>query len=540
MPSMTDQPLRVIEVTATWPAEVFIQRHVQALIPFEPDIHLVARSGNPAYSQRASIQEPIDTLPVTVMPNFNRLSRAGKLREVIRYGLSVQSSRKSLKVRERVLLSFFQSLSPDLIHFHNAQLAASMHWIPEYLGIPYTVSLRGADTQEIPLRSKEIRQATHHALIQASGIHAVCDQLGRASLPPDLSFYTIYTPIKLPERLTPYPPPDHGVYQLLSIGRMHWRKGYPDLLLALRNAIDSGLNTQLTIVGGGPDEERVSFWIDKLQLQSSVCTITKASFPQIVELLGSSHAYIQASLAEGLSNAMAEAMAWGCPVFATNVGGTAEVIKNGQTGFLLEPAAPQRWMERLEQVRDTTLMVKIRKNAHKIAEQTFSPQLHGEAFLDFYRQALAKGQVQKTNPNPSGFRESPSQYSENLVDHIDILVWGPWRWSLGTDQVLRALGRILILKPARIIFVGFGTQEDELRYLANLFKLDTIEFVKLTMDAIQNTGTKKRWFSRSCFTIELEDDPKPVWKVSIDGNKKTFSVSDMFALIQTLEQVTSV
>ena len=537
---MSTKVVKIIEVTATWPAEVFIQRHVQALIPFEPGVHLVARSGNPAYSQRASIQEPIDTLPVSVMPNFNRLSRVGKLREVIRYGLSWQFSHKSLNVRKRVLLSFYQSLSPDLIHFHNAQLAATMHWIPEYLGIPYTVSLRGADVQEIPLRSKEILQATHHALIHASGIHAVCDQLGRASLPPDLSFSTIYTPIETPERLTPYPQSDHGVYQLLSVGRIHWRKGYPDLLLALRDAIDSGLNAHLTIVGGGPDENRLDFWINKLHLQSNVCRITKASFSQIVELLGSSHAYIQSSLAEGLSNAMAEAMVWGCPVFATNVGGTSEVIEDSQTGFLLEPADPARWGERLDLVRDTTLMKKVRENAHRLAKQTFSPQLHGKAFHDFYRQALAKGPCQKTNPNPSGFSESTSQFSENFVDHIDVLVWGSWQWSLGADQVLRAFSQISISKFVRITFVGFGTQEDELRYLAKLLKLDIIEFVKLTMDAIQNTGTKKRWFSRSCLTIELEDDPQPVWKVSINGIKKTFSVGDMFALIQTLEQVSSV
>lgn len=56
---------------------------------------------------------------------------------------------------------------------------------------------------------------------------------------------------------------------------------------------------------------------------------------------------VLASLHEGLPNAVMEAMAYGVPVVATSVGGTTELITDGETGYLVEPANAEALAERI-------------------------------------------------------------------------------------------------------------------------------------------------------------------------------------------------
>jgi glycosyltransferase involved in cell wall biosynthesis len=46
------------------------------------------------------------------------------------------------------------------------------------------------------------------------------------------------------------------------------------------------------------------------------------------------------SVFEGMPNVVLEAMAMGCPVIATAVGGSKELVRHGETGLLVPPADP--------------------------------------------------------------------------------------------------------------------------------------------------------------------------------------------------------
>lgn len=67
--------------------------------------------------------------------------------------------------------------------------------------------------------------------------------------------------------------------------------------------------------------------------------------PDAREIVGGFDIALQASLSEGLPNAILEAAAAGIPVVATNVGGTAELVADGTTGRLVEPGDNQAMAE---------------------------------------------------------------------------------------------------------------------------------------------------------------------------------------------------
>src|SRR5207249_9979935 len=78
-------------------------------------------------------------------------------------------------------------------------------------------------------------------------------------------------------------------------------------------------------------------------------------------------------LGEGLPNAVLEAMAAGCPVVATDVGGTREAVVEGETGFLVPPADPDTIADRvLRLLRDPALARSMGERGLARARERFS------------------------------------------------------------------------------------------------------------------------------------------------------------------------
>jgi glycosyltransferase involved in cell wall biosynthesis len=69
---------------------------------------------------------------------------------------------------------------------------------------------------------------------------------------------------------------------------------------------------------------------------SDVCTF-RPSTPDVPAVMRSIDIFVHPSQSEGLPNAVMEAMACGCAVVATRVGGCAELIEDRVTGFLTQP-----------------------------------------------------------------------------------------------------------------------------------------------------------------------------------------------------------
>jgi glycosyltransferase involved in cell wall biosynthesis len=129
------------------------------------------------------------------------------------------------------------------------------------------------------------------------------------------------------------------------IGRMTGVKRTDDVLRAFRLLRDRGVDACLCMVGDGPDRERVEQLASELGVMHD-CLFTGYQ-EEIGPFFGAFDVFVLPSGNEGTPVTAIEALATGCPVVATRVGGLPDVVRDGEDGFLVEPGAVEELAERL-------------------------------------------------------------------------------------------------------------------------------------------------------------------------------------------------
>ncbi len=126
--------------------------------------------------------------------------------------------------------------------------------------------------------------------------------------------------------------------RIVAVGGLKPLKGHDVLLRALKILADGGSKFELQIAGNGPECANLDRMIEELGLADRVRLLGEVE--DAPALLAEAHLSVHPSRSEGLSNAVLEAMAEGLPVIAAAVGGTPEIIQDGQNGLLVPPDQP--------------------------------------------------------------------------------------------------------------------------------------------------------------------------------------------------------
>jgi glycosyltransferase involved in cell wall biosynthesis len=128
--------------------------------------------------------------------------------------------------------------------------------------------------------------------------------------------------------------------RLLFLGRLSEEKGLQDLLQGLQKA-RLRVPVHLDVVGDGP----LRSTLEKRAAGNTGSTSVRFWGHQrdIVPFLQKSHAVVMPSHREGMPMSALEALAFGRPLLASEVGGLPDLVKTGQNGWLLPPRDSQAW-----------------------------------------------------------------------------------------------------------------------------------------------------------------------------------------------------
>ena len=122
--------------------------------------------------------------------------------------------------------------------------------------------------------------------------------------------------------------------QLLSIGRLVFQKGFLTGILAIAELKKKYNDFSWIIVGEGPEQEELIFYIHLFQLENNVVLAGKKTRDEVLKLYHQTDIFFLPSVSEGIANVILEAMAMEIPVVASNSGGIEEAITNKVNGML--------------------------------------------------------------------------------------------------------------------------------------------------------------------------------------------------------------
>ncbi len=169
------------------------------------------------------------------------------------------------------------------------------------------------------------------------------------------------------------------------IGRLSEEKGILNFIQALPVISSKRDGISFRIGGDGALRGKVEEHLDKTNLNRKVNFVGWIPHNELPKHLNDLKLLVLPSYTEGLPNIMLEAMACGTSVLATAVGAIPDVIKDGETGFIMEDNSPDCIARNVIRALSHPNLEQIAENARALVEMEYN----FEAAVEQYKNILA-------------------------------------------------------------------------------------------------------------------------------------------------------
>lgn len=306
-----------------------------------------------------------------------------KAREIESLGVRVLHEPKHLKADPGLVLRLVRMMRRERFDLVQTYLWTANTWArlaARMAGVPYVLaSERNVDIWEERYKrviGRYLARSTDRIIANSEAVRRYL--LDRGGLDP-AKVVTVYNGVNFDRFHTACDPTTRRAELGLPpdailagvVARVEPAKDHATLLQAL-TLISSRLpRLHLVVVGGGSELARQRETARELGIGGRVHFTGPRS--DAVEWLQTIDISVLSSVKEGLSNTLLESMAAGRPMVATDVGGNAEVLVEGETGFLVPPRDPAALAAALAHLASSEeLMARFGHAARKRVETMFS------------------------------------------------------------------------------------------------------------------------------------------------------------------------
>ncbi len=266
-----------------------------------------------------------------------------------------------------------RSFHPDLIHAHFGWSGLRMLLMKQYLRVPMIVTFGGRDLgvqaamPHFDRLYEVLFDATERLICVSADLRDAALELGAD--PERVMVIRRGTSLRRFAFVDRSERPAQEPLRALMVGRLIEKKGHRYAFQAVAELLREGHDVEVVVVGEGEDFSRLRRLARELGLRERIDFAGTTDHEGVRTRMEAADILIHASVTgqdgdkEGIPNVVVEAEATGLPVVATRHGGIVEVVRDGETGFLVEERDAGGIAAALRRLLDRDLRLSLGRSA---------------------------------------------------------------------------------------------------------------------------------------------------------------------------------
>ncbi|MEL7647943.1 MAG: glycosyltransferase family 4 protein [Sedimentibacter sp.] len=294
----------------------------------------------------------------------------------------------------KILINFI-FFRPEIVHMHMSYKGSFsrkylIHRLCKIFKIKDIIHLHGSEFEKWYKESNCYLQGKIRCLLKECDTFLVLGEKWETvikNIEPDTNIMLINNAIEIPNTMVSW---NDKKCQLLFMGVLIPRKGMFDLLNALKILKDQQKleKIRLAIAGTGPDEEKLKKFCDENGLNKYVRFCGWVTGDKKNELICSSQVSVLTSYNEGLPISILEAISYGMPVVATDVGDISSAVIDDLNGYLIKPRDIETLIEKILFINNQETFTKMSVKSREIAENKFSSKIFYKKLSNCYHKLI--------------------------------------------------------------------------------------------------------------------------------------------------------